>query len=487
MKSLCNEPVQHPVPELLPIPYQADSAGYFHTVAAQLPRPVLLQTDQQDARRGRFDIMSAAPLYWLESRNGCIDWQGSAPDLPPAHSSFAALRQLVSFIESQPADYANCEAQDLPFCGGLIGYCSYDLVRESIDLPVIAEADIAIPDMQFGFYAWCFVQDHHRQRSWLVIHPACTEALRLQLFVLRDHMSANPIVAICALEISSSDIPHGDTQCSDAQCNQDSEHYQQQFFRIQNYIRAGDCYQINYAQRFSLPTKQSAHDVYWRLRHKMPSPFCVLLPVLGTEDHILSFSPERFVQLDSHRNVTTQPIKGTAPRHADAEVDRRISDQLLGDKKNRAENIMIVDLLRNDLGRVCETGSINVEALCELQSFANVHHLVSTIQGRLMAELNAVDLLEACFPGGSITGVPKIRAMQIIEELEPQRRSIYCGNIAYFSAHGHMDSNIAIRTVLLHDNTLYCWGGGGIVADSEVDSEYCESLTKIQTLLDAML
>jgi para-aminobenzoate synthetase component 1 len=218
----------------------------------------------------------------------------------------------------------------------------------------------------------------------------------------------------------------------------------------------------------------------------MPSPFSGLLPILGCDASIISLSPERFISIDVNNTVTSQPIKGTAKRCDNPHDDKVASESLSNSDKCQSENLMIVDLIRNDLGKCCNIGSVTVEKLFELQSFSNVHHLVSTIKGTLRSGLNGADVLQACFPGGSITGAPKIRAMEIINEVENSRRDIYCGSLVVFSAHGTMDSNILIRTVLLQNGKAYCWAGGGIIADSECQSEYEESLTKVQVLLDAI-
>ncbi len=474
-------------PTLLPVTYAGDSTAYFHTIASQLPMALILQSDSQlpspsssgviGNRRGRYDIISAQPAYWLENHQGFCHWHGdSAPDIPlDGLDSFTCLHQLLDRIQQHNIDYSVCLREEIPFCGGLIGYCSYDLAREYIVLGNSAAKDIDLPDMQFGFYTWAYIQDHQRHQSWLVMHPDCPPDLRELLPTLLQ-TAANAPAARKSLHTG-----HFVSSLTRSQ-------YNQRFAKIQEYIASGDCYQVNFSQRFSASIKAPAADIYLRMREVMPSPFSAFLPVLGSggDDAIISLSPERFLQLDMDRVVKTQPIKGTTPRSADPQTDRNNASCLQQDPKNRAENLMIVDLLRNDLGRVCQVGSIRVTDLFELQSFANVHHLVSTITGTLAEGLNAADLLKACFPGGSITGAPKIRAMQIIEELEPHRRSIYCGTIAMLSAHGTMDSSICIRTMLLKDGTIHCWGGGGIVADSTTDSEYTESMTKVQSLLDTL-
>ena len=468
-----------PAITLLSLPYQLDSLQYFHIITSQLPMALLLQSDTptpDNNMRGRFDIMTAAPEYWLETHNGRKSWHGN---YPPTFSlddttSFASLRQLVNLVQTSTINYNQCIVEDIPFCGGLIGYCSYDLARETIQLDGNSTKDIDIPDMQFGFYSWACIQDHLKKKSWLIIHPDCNHALTNQLPDLLLKKSYQKEIEEFAHSNIESDMSLAE--------------YSEKFEKIQDYINSGDCYQINLAQRFTATTNFDPLQLYNNLRKAMPSPFCAFLPILGSDDKntIICLSPERFIQIDKNSKIISQPIKGTAQRNIHPDLDHQSAASLLSDKKNQSENLMIVDLLRNDLGRVCEIGSITVSRLFELQSFSNVHHLVSTIEGKLANGLNGADVFQACFPGGSITGAPKIRAMEIIDELEPARRSIYCGSIIYFSAHGETDSNIMIRTLLVQDKSIYCWGGGGIVADSECRSEYDESIAKVSTLLTAL-
>ncbi len=250
--------------------------------------------------------------------------------------------------------------------------------------------------------------------------------------------------------------------------------------RIQEYLAAGDCYQINLTQRFSAPYQGDEWQAYCLLATANKAPFSAFIRL--PESALLSLSPERFLLLDG-RHIETKPIKGTRPRHPDPTTDRQVARELAQADKDRSENLMIVDLLRNDIGRVSRPGSVSVPHLFAVESFPAVHHLVSTIHGELDARWQGVDLLRACFPGGSITGAPKIRAMEIIEELEPQRRNAYCGSIGYLSQHGRMDTSICIRTLIAEAGRLHCWAGGGIIADSDADSEYQETYDKVARIL----
>jgi para-aminobenzoate synthetase component 1 len=261
------------------------------------------------------------------------------------------------------------------------------------------------------------------------------------------------------------------------------ERYLAALSRIEHYLREGDCYQVNFAQRFSAPAEGDPWHAYRVLRRLNGAPFGAYLQLPWCQ--VLCSSPERFLQVRGGR-VETRPIKGTCPRGKDPVEDLLLADMLRNSAKDRAENVMIVDLLRNDLGKVCATGSVHVPGLFEVESFARVHHLVSTVRGRLAEGRSAIDLLRACFPGGSITGAPKVRAMEIIEELEPHRRGVYCGAIGYVGFDGSMDTNIAIRTLVHSDGITRLWAGGGIVADSEPEAEYRETYHKAAPLLDLL-
>jgi para-aminobenzoate synthetase component 1 len=262
--------------------------------------------------------------------------------------------------------------------------------------------------------------------------------------------------------------------------NMSRREYVAAFERIQHYIREGDCYQVNLAQRFAAPCRGNAWTLYQTLRQANPAPFSAFIN--GPQARILSSSPERFLRVLDGR-VETKPIKGTRPRSADPLEDRRQEEALRHSEKDRAENLMIVDLLRNDIGKHCQPGSVRVPKLFDVESYATVHHLVSTVTGTLAPGHDAISLLRDSFPGGSITGAPKIRSMEIIEELEPNRRGVYCGAIGYLGFDGNMDTNIAIRT-LVHSAGQVCFAaGGGIVTDSDAAEEYQESLDKAAALL----
>ncbi|HLA31641.1 MAG TPA: aminodeoxychorismate synthase component I [Pseudomonas sp.] len=436
------------------LPYLADPACYFNAIA-HAPGAVLLDAGRPTAQRGRYDLISAWPLAELAPR----------PD-ETANDFLQRLRSSLSRLGPAAAPKAN----PLPFVGGLIGYLSYDFGRRLEQLPEQAIDDLGLSDAHFGLYAWALISDHQRLSSQLVFHPSLAASERerlLKLFGAVPEPVAQPFKLLGAFQ---ADI--------------DQASYRQAFERIQAYIQAGDCYQVNFAQRFRAQYQGSSWTAYQALRAACPTPFSgyQALPGGGA---IISLSPERFMRI-SQGQVETRPIKGTRPRDNDPALDAAQAAALLASPKDRAENLMIVDLLRNDLGRSCRIGSVRVPELFALESYPNVHHLVSAVTGELAPGKDALDLIAGSFPGGSITGAPKIRAMQIIDELEPTRRALYCGSLLYLDVRGEMDSSIAIRSLLAKDGQISCWGGGGIVADSDWQAEYQESITKVKVLLDTL-
>lgn len=437
-----------------PLPYLANPADYFAALR-HAPGAVLLDSGRPDADRGRYDIMSAWPLHTLQRQ----------PEEPGRAFLQRLRKQLQALGQAQlPAQY------ELPFAGGLIGYLSYDFGRQLEQLPAQAQDDLQLPDARLGLYPWALISDHQRATSQLVFHPTLETRERLRLLELFSALEPATAAPFSLKQPMQPDIS--------------AQQYAQALAQVQQYIQAGDCYQVNYTQRFSAHCHGDAWTAYSALRAACPTPFSGFM-TLPAEGAIVSLSPERFVRV-SKRQVETRPIKGTRPRGKDNAEDAANAAQLLASPKDRAENLMIVDLLRNDLGRTCRTGSVRVPELFSLESYPNVHHLVSSVTGELAADKDALDLIGDSFPGGSITGAPKIRAMQIIDELEPTRRSIYCGSLLYLDVRGEMDSSIAIRSLLIKDGRVSCWGGGGIVADSDWEAEYQESITKVKVLLDTL-
>jgi para-aminobenzoate synthetase component 1 len=440
------------------IPYREDSCELFERIRV-LPGAALLDSSHPHASSGRFDIITAQPFAILPGISAGAD-ESEARDF---------FRQLGAFHKEHFAGIKPV-SQDIPFCGGILGYIGYDVGNKLHRVGGAPCAPDSTPAVGLGAYNWCVIQDHLLRRSVLVAQPGVPASQRSELLALLGQAPRHTT---------------GDFQLTaDFTANYTAATYQAAFQRIQAYIQAGDCYQVNLAQQFSAPYTGDPWQAYRILRKVAAAPFSAYLD-RGDEGAIMSLSPERFISLHGH-HVETAPIKGTRPRHADAAQDRTAAEELRSSAKDRAENLMIVDLLRNDLGRSCIPGSIHVDRLFDVQSFPTVHHLVSTISGELRADCSAAELLGNSFPGGSITGAPKRRAMQIIAELEPGPRQVYCGSLLYISADGRMDSNIAIRSLLCQDGQIHCWAGGGIVADSQWEQEYQETFDKVGKFLAAL-
>lgn len=440
---------------LHPLPYHPDPALWFERIR-QAPGAVLLDSARPVAERGRFDLLSAWPLA-----------QFQPTDKEPGSHFIQRLRDSLNTLGHAQLP----EGIDLPFAGGLIGYLAYDFGRRLERFDVAATDDLHLPDAQLGLYAWALISDHQLQTSQLIFHPALPDAERQRLIIVFEAPKrASPGAPFTLAHAMTGDWTPA--------------HYRAAFERVQTYIHAGDCYQINLTQRFRAPCQGDAWAAYQALRAACPTPFSAFMP-LAEGGALLSLSPERFIQArDGH--VEARPIKGTRPRGRTPAEDAANGAELLASTKDRAENLMIVDLLRNDLGRTCRIGSVAVPELFALESYPNVHHMVSSVTGELAADKDALHLLADSFPGGSITGAPKIRAMQIIDELEPHRRAFYCGSMLYMDVRGEMDSSIAIRSLLVKNGQVVCWGGGAVVADSRWEDEYAESLTKVRVLLDTL-
>lgn len=353
----------------------------------------------------------------------------------------------------------------VPFTGGLAGLFGYDLSRSLENLPDTARKEIEIPDIAVGLYTNVVAYDLQAQKAWLITHVTEDD----------DNVPALDITPPIQTEYTASFTPKWHSNFTQST-------YETAVQNVIDYIRDGDVFQVNIAQRFTanLPPDFASYTHYKALRQINPAPFSAYM-YLEDGQAIASSSPERFLELRSG-HVTTKPIKGTTPRSSDLKEDKTLSDTLRNSIKNRAENTMIVDLLRNDLSKVCTPESVEVNVLCEVESFAGLHHLVSTINATLKPDHTAIDLLRACFPGGSITGAPKIRAMEIIEKLENIRRGPYCGTLAWIDFNGDMDSNILIRTLIYQQNTVCFSVGGGITLNSDPAQEYQETLDKAEKI-----
>ena len=467
--------------------YHQDSALLFECIVAQ-PWAMLLDsgkmlnpsTGKPGSQYGRYDIIVAEPFIKLVTQGKMTTITQNGATRLSEEDPFLLLKSL---LKQYPAPKT-----DLPFTGGALGYFAYDLARRIEELPSIAQNDIDSPQMMLGIYDWAVVVDHREQRSYLVSHGMDTKTHE-NWPVLCSKFSQALFYAPSGTSIGNGKLGQFEVK-TPITSNFSQPQYAQAFDKIKTYINEGDCYQVNLAQRFSAEVAGDSWQAYKKLREISPAPFMAFmnLPLNENElknEHfqVLSNSPERFIQTNGN-HVETRPIKGTRPRSSNPEEDLAYSNGLLTSEKDRAENLMIVDLMRNDLSKCCE--GVKVSKLFQLQSFANVHHLVSIVVAKLKPNKSAVDVLRNCFPGGSITGAPKLRAMQIIEELEPHRRGVYCGAIGYIGFDGDMDTNIAIRTALVYKNQINFYAGGGIVADSELEKEYNETLDKASNLITVM-
>ena len=459
------------------LPYRTDAAHYYAALA-DLPWAVWLDSGGMD----RFDILTACPQRTL-----VLDREN------PHGEPFALLRSELGDPVSPMVN--------VPFAGGALGYWSYDLMQRMPSLANGKEDACQLPDMVIGIYDWALVLDHQLHTARLVSHRRFCETEGLLQRIL-PRLKSNPAIP------GGNFCVHGKITS-----NFTPDSYARAFTAVKDYLRAGDCYQVNLAQRFSAAATGDALSAYLTLRSLSPAPYSAFLSL--PQAQILCASPERFLGVQNGR-VETKPIKGTRPRNSDGRQDDLLADELRNHPKERAENLMIVDLLRSDLGKNCAPGSVRVPKLFEVESFAHVHHLVSTVEGRLAETRDALDVLRDCFPGGSVTGAPKRRAMQIIDQLEPNCRGIYCGAIGYAGFDGNMDTNIVIRTMVysgcdtllakpadcgnsrspdaiqLKDpcgmfggrkGEIHCWAGGGIVADSEMAAEFQETMDKASAML----
>ena len=438
--------------------YQHDLATQLFEKVAHEPWAMLLRSPNDSHVDSRYDILVARPVATIISKDDNTTISDQHHTKTSHDDPFTLLNTLLSEYQ-----LTNSTLSNLPFTGGALGYFSYDLGRRIENLPSLAEKEISLPDMALGIYHSAIVVDHQLQSAYLIE---------------TDHTSLSWLLAPC----------HPNKQkpfrlTSRWQSNFSKDDYLQRFNRVQDYLRAGDCYQVNLAQRFCAEYQGDEWQAYLALEQANKGPFSAFIRL--EQGAILSVSPERFIACN-HGVIETKPIKGTRPRYADEQRDQQAKIELASAEKDNAENLMIVDLLRNDIGRVAKPGSVSVPKLFDIESFPAVHHLVSTVRGELDNHYTYADLLRACFPGGSITGAPKVRSMEIIEELETVRRSVYCGSIGYISFNGNMDTSITIRTLVAEKNQLYAWAGGGLVADSEGLSEYQETFDKLSKILSVL-
>ncbi len=453
-----------PNPVVKPIPYRDPAAAFAPLAKHDM---AILLDSALPGPQGRFSYIAVDAFRVI--RCSTAPWTVTVEGKMRAGNPFEILAQEM--VRFEPTS----ENLPVPFSGGAVGFFSYELggVLETVPPPKGASFPL---DMAIGLYDTVAAFDHERREAWVIAHEFTG--------LSRPSAEARTTHLVQALG-TALPLPAGVTGVWHAETTR-GEHESRIATTIES-IRCGDIYQANITQRFlaEIPKTTDSYDLYLRLRAATAAPFAAFI---NADDglQILSASPERFLKVDAKGDVETRPIKGTRPRGATPDQDRALALELTNSTKDRAENLMIVDLLRNDLARVCEAGSVVVPVLCGLESFPSVHHLVSVVRGRLRPGSTSIDLLRAAFPGGSITGAPKIKAMEIIHDLEPAARGPYCGAIAWLGFDGAMDSSIVIRTLVRHETTLVAQAGGGIVAESEPAQEYEESVTKVKPLLSVL-
>ena len=440
-----------------------------------------LDSGMDPDKLGRYSFMGCDPFLVLSTRgNEGILTQGKAKARITGNP-FDILHHLLEIyrLDSSPAP--------VPFVGGAVGYLSYDLCHFIESLPATAADDLKLPECYFGFYDLIIAFDHLEGKSYVISSgfPELREPERIARANRRIAEIKNKLTVVSDSCAKSPVTPASSPAKPTAALKSNFTHkeYVDTVEKARQYIIAGDIFEVNLSQRFETELSITPYELYKRLRQINPAPFAAYLDFDGVA--VVSTSPERFLQLRGDC-VETRPIKGTRPRGKSEEADDALADELLASTKDRAENIMIVDLERNDLGRVCRFGTIKVTELAILETFPTVFHLTSTITGRLREGKNGIDLLKATFPGGSITGAPKVRAMEIIDELEPTKRSVYTGSIGYLGFNGDLDLNISIRTFLVKEGRAYFQVGGAVVYDSVPEAEYQETLDKGKALIDAL-
>ncbi len=468
---------------------------------AGLPLRLFLDSATPDPRLGRYSFLTADPVAFVQSKGVHTE----VHDVVNGSTGVVDGDVLAQVGEILRPHRREAVPGLPPFQGGAAGYLAYDWGRMLERIPENHYDDLALPDAVLGIYDWVIAWDHRAARAWLISTgiPETDDAARKEradgraeqvVALLRDDRGASLGLAKGerdnvrpTIEAPSFPVQGGwwDRRL-DVRSSFTHDAYLAAVSRVREYILAGDIFQANFSQRFEAPLNESPWELYRRMRTRNAAPFAGFFETAAVS--VVSASPERFLCVDDHGHVETRPIKGTMPRGFGPEHDGALGQALSESAKDRAENLMIVDLMRNDLSRVCAPGTVRVPELFALEHYATVHHLVSTVVGRLEPGRDAMDLLRAAFPGGSITGAPKVRAMEIIAELEPSQRSVYCGSLGYFSVTGALDTSIAIRTAIAPAGRgrVYFSAGGGIVADSDPEQEYRETLHKARGMIDAL-
>lgn len=457
-----------------PINFSENEIEAIKQQLSQLEWCAFLESAETTHVDSNWSIFTAQPIITMQQDN-----QHTVIDYKLESTQQKQTGDPLKIQEQLRKHYFYAEAcTDFPFTGGVIAAYDYEMgeLYESIDKSLDSENSNK-QSYACALYDWAILYHLPKQQYYLMQHKSIQSQQTASSLWSKRLTWLQSLTKNCQKE--------SDTFCLTEPWQKDynKAQYADAFLRIQEYILSGDCYQINFAQRLHASYQGDEYLAYCALRDSNKPPFAAFIRL--AHKVIISVSPERLLQVKASK-IQTKPIKGTMPRSLNKEVDANNRKQLKDSIKDQAENLMIVDLLRNDIGKVSKIGSVEVPKLFDIESFPAVHHLVSTVTAELDPQYSSEDLLRACFPGGSITGAPKIRAMQLIKELELFKRDIYCGSIAYINGNGDMDSSITIRTLTCKNGIIYCWGGGGIVADSIMENEYQECFDKLSKILPTL-
>jgi para-aminobenzoate synthetase component I len=466
------------IPLVVEIPNPPSPSQAFEAFKDR-PFSFFLDSGMDPQRLGHYSFIGSDPFLIMRSRGRDITLIRPEGETDISGNPFDVLGELLREykLDGNPTV--------LPFVGGVVGYLSYDLGHFIERLPSKAVDDLQLPECYLAFYDAGAIFDHLEGRAYVAAtgFPEKRSDWQKRAEARLEKMKRTVAQAPRLEEDKTSYLDQPVSKRVNLRSNFTHERYLEAVERAREYIKAGDIFQVNLSQRFEADMPLPPYELYRRLRKINPAPFASYLNFDGVT--VVSASPERFLRLRGDR-VETRPIKGTRPRGKDPAADQALARELVNSFKDKAEHVMIVDLERNDIGRVCRFGTVRVSELMALEKYATVFHLTSTVEGRLRPGKNAIDLLKATFPGGSISGAPKVRAMEIIDELEPTRRSVYTGSIGYLSFDGGLDLNIVIRTILVKEGKAYFQVGGAVVYDSDPESEYVETLDKAKALIQAL-
>lgn len=445
------------------------------------PYSSLLDSAMDREKLGRFSFIGYDPFMAVETRGEDITILTQDGTERFRANPFDFLKSILFYYKTENPD------SGIPFTSGCIGYFSYDLRYFMEELPSVSIDDINLPDITLAFYDTVFIFDNLLKKAYISSSglPYLTAEKNAARAASRLESAKKYIYGVPPGVFGGAETARGNSGFDRGKISSNftKDEYKRAVKKAKDYIREGDIYQVNLSQRLRAEFSGDSFELYKTLRRVNPAPFAAYLNYENFQ--VASASPERFLKL-SGKDIETRPIKGTRPRGINEREDTRLKEELVASEKDRAEHLMIVDLERNDIGRVCEYGTVAPTEFIITETYSTVHHLVSTVSGRLKDGLGAADCIKSCFPGGSITGAPKIRAMEIIEELEPVKRGIYTGSIGYIDFSGNSDLSIAIRTIIVKDGAAYFQVGGGIVADSDADKEFDETMDKARAIIEAI-